>query len=257
MKRAAMKRAALKRAALKRAAMRAAVLCGFVLALVLGAGCEGDSGNGGGSDTAGNGADTSGGGGGDTGGGGGDTGGGPGPGACEQPELGAPQNEPWTQFEHEGQTYTQNACPEGAEVLQGAWAFFYPPDAEHTLGDDYRELLTFNGNTWQAHMKNDEEEGFVEGWYFCSQQPENDKAVWVFVVTEATPDGVFNNHAGDVFSADVLGREAGMTSFYMYYYDGIATQATDDDYLDSFYCRVGADLAEDEGEGCCENPFAE
>jgi hypothetical protein len=230
-------------------------LFGLVFLLATAA-CESSGGGaGGGADTAGgNGSDTGGGGNGDDAAGG-DTGGGGNGGSCRQPVLPAAQNHPWTEFSHGGATYALNSCTLGNEAVQGAWAFFCPQGLcdSGAVDPSYKELLTFNGNTWRARMMNDAEDGYAQGWYFCADQQENDKAVWVFVVTNAVPDGIFGNHEGDVFSADVLGRQAGMTSFYMYYYEGIATQATDDQYYDAFYCRVGSDL--DGGEGCCANPF--
>jgi len=218
---------------------------GLVLFLAV-AGCESS----GGGDEA---ADTSGGNGGDTGGGnGGDTGGGNG-GPCEAPELPAPQNEPWTEYAHEGTTYTLNTCPEGLPLLYGAWAFYCPPEDcdEDALDPSYKELFTINGNTWTARMEDSVESGTVEGWFFCSDQPENDKKVKVFVVTAAEPDGVFGNTVGSVFSMDILGIEEGMKSFFVYQYEGIATGETDDQFNDAFYCKVGQEMED----GCCANPF--
>lgn len=238
---------------------RVAILClsmAFVSALLVASGCEGSSGGGNGGSDAVTGGDTDGGGGG--GGGGSDTGGGSAA-SCEQPAVQSPAPHVWADFAYEGTTYTLNSCPDGIPALEGSWAFYYPEqDATHALGDNYKELFTFSGNTWHARMYDLQngavEEGFAEGWFFCSQKPENDKEVKVFITTNVVPDGVFGNTVGSVFSADILGIDStGMNDFYMYYYDGVATSATHNKYLDAFYCKVGEDI----NGSCCANPFAE
>ncbi len=166
---------------------------------------------------------------------------------------------PWNGLDYEGKTYTCDECPGGIEQLQGTWRFYdCDPGVTVPASSEYAEVLIFDGNTWTNRVAGTDLGQWVDatstGFYFCSQKPENEKEVKVFVTQTMEPAGAWGRVVGDVWSSDIVGIETGMNDFLAWFYDGIATQETDDDwYFNGCFCKVGDQL---NGETCA-NPFSE
>lgn len=164
------------------------------------------------------------------------------------------QKVPWEGFVYQGTTYSCNTCRGGLERLQGTWRYYDDPDDPRKPDPaEYAETLSFDGNTWTNHLRGDDNgtrvDAVLRGWYFCADQPENDKKVTAFIVTSAEPEGAFGNQSGLVWSADLL--EGGRNDMLMFFYDGIATTATDDKHYQYLYCRIGEQV---HGQ-LCADPF--
>lgn len=165
---------------------------------------------------------------------------------------------PWQGFEYEGKTYTCNTCRGGAPNIVGTWRFvdFDTEDPDTPLTGDYKETLTFDGNTWTQHSSGIDSGSFVDatisGWYFCGIAPEVNNSAKIFITESVTPEGAFGWDSGIVFSALTL--KQGNDKLDFSFWTGLNTG----NHYDALYCRVGAVIKTLNGtEKFCPDPFSE
>lgn len=180
--------------------------------------------------------------------------------ACDPPhpgDFGA--KVPWRGFEYESKTYTCNRCPGGDEFVQGEWRVVHgeTEDPETPLSDDYKEVLTFDGNVWRQHASGIDlgkpVDAWIEGWYFCGDKSEVADQQKVFVVTSVVPEGAFGFTSGIVFTGKTFGGGAGDQLLFNYFVDFNSGANYND-----VYCRVGKTVKNLEGDAkFCADPFDE
>jgi len=165
---------------------------------------------------------------------------------------------PWTGFEHEGTTYTCNACRGGLPEFQGTWRLldFDTEDPEEPLTDGWTQTFTFDGNLWQQRATwqsgGATEQASMEGWYWCGSKPEVNNEAKVFVVADLSPSDAFGYTAGYVFTADLLSSADGGDRLAFLFYDGFNTG----DQPAEVYCRVGSTVTTQAlEEKACTDPF--
>ena len=165
---------------------------------------------------------------------------------------------PWQGFEHEGVLYTCNRCRGGDPNIQGTWraVHFDTEDPTTPLGDNYKETLTFDGNTWSQHSSGLDGGVMVDakigGWYFCGDKPEILNKAKVFVTTKVEPDGAFGWTNGIVYT--VITYMQGEDKLDFSFWDGFNTGGNHD----ALYCRVGTVVETLTGDlKYCGDPFAQ
>ncbi|NUN15490.1 MAG: hypothetical protein HUU55_17840 [Myxococcales bacterium] len=165
---------------------------------------------------------------------------------------------PWQGFEYEGKNYTCNTCRGGAPNIVGTWRFvdFDTEDPDTPLTDNYKETLTFDGNTWTQHSSGIDAGQFVDatisGWYFCGIAPEVNNSAKIFITESVVPEGAFGWNSGLVFSALTL--KQGNDKLDFNFWTGLNTGSN----YDALYCRVGAVIKTLNGtEKLCPDPFSE
>jgi hypothetical protein len=161
------------------------------------------------------------------------------------------QKVPWTGFEQGGKTYTCNACRGGYAVDQGSWRAidFATEDPTTPLGDDYKEALTFDGNTFSMHISGLDlgapTEAVIEGWMWCADPAEMKSGNSVFVVTKVQPEGAFGWNSGLVFSGNLKHSGANLLAWGFF-------MGFEKDWVgEALYCRIGTMI----GSKPCEDPF--
>ena len=166
---------------------------------------------------------------------------------------------PWSGFSHEGEDYTCNRCVNGIESLQGRWRLvdFATEDPETTLTNDWRQIITFDGNTWEQRARWESDTGTTEaslaGWYWCASKPELNNEATVFVVSDLSPSDAFGYGPDYVFSADLLESADGGDKFAFWFYDGFNRG----EQVAEIYCRIGGEITTLAGETrACPDPFA-
>ena len=166
---------------------------------------------------------------------------------------------PWKGFEYDGTVYSCNTCPQGRELVQGAWRALYDrvnsdPAVAYDKDPTAKETMTFAGNQFQMHIfgqdLNAAVDATVEGWYWCGDQPEVPNKAVFFVLTKVSPEGAFGWNTGFVFTADVLANSKGMAFGW---YDKVVTSAGSSYGGDQEYCPIGGVSADDIA---CTDPFA-
>jgi hypothetical protein len=156
---------------------------------------------------------------------------------------------PWTGFTHAGTTYTCNRCPSGRTQWHATWRAIFvgadnelDVDAAHPSDASYTETLEFNGNAFRNVIHGTDlgqtVTAVIEGWYFCGQKPEVNNESTFIIVTSVTPPGAFGFDEGLLYTADILGTEAGESILYSYYED-VVTSSGPGWAGTQPYCRVG------------------
>ena len=181
--------------------------------------------------------------------------------ACEGPVSGESLGTtvPWYGLQCGETVYTCNRCPGGDYYLVGEWRHIHggTEDPDTPLSDNYRERLTFDGNTWSQHSSGYdivlEREITVDitGWYFCGDKPEIQNKVNVFIVDTVSEEGAFGWESGMVFGADPL--KDGADKLLFQWSEGLNEGAVTND----IYCRIGTELVPLRGgeAKACADPF--
>jgi hypothetical protein len=182
--------------------------------------------------------------------------------ACGEPLEGTfGKTVPWKGFAYEGETFTCNLCPGGDPQIQGDWrvVFGNSEDPETPLTDGYKEVVTFDGNTWRQHAAGLDEgkqiDMKLEGWYFCGDKADGVPGnQYVFVITKVTPEGAFGWNAGTAFVGKTF--KSGADKLLFGYYTGGWKE--DLPYYNDLYCRIGKSVENLNGElKYCGDPFDE
>ena len=158
---------------------------------------------------------------------------------------------PWDGQVCAGKTYTCNSCRGGYPVDQGAWRAidFKTEDPTTPLANGYKEVLTFDGNTWQMKMQDSVKgktvDSLVEGWFWCSDTTELKSQSAVFVVTKTEPASASIWPQGSSFTGDLKhnGDDLLALGFYFGFQSG--------DHGEAIYCRIGSKV----NGKACSDPF--
>ncbi len=160
------------------------------------------------------------------------------------------QKHPWSGFVQDGKTYTCNECRGGYPGDQGTWRLidFATENPSTSLGD-FRETLTFDGNTWRDHLAGDDlgkqVDAMVDGWFWCADTSELTSGNAVFIVDSVKPEGAFGWQSGMVFSGDIKSNGKDLRAL------GLFTGFEGGKHNEWLYCRVGSTIS-----GVpCSDPF--
>lgn len=158
---------------------------------------------------------------------------------------------PWSGFAQGGKTYTCNACRGGSPSELGLWRLIDTATENPTTSlGDFRESLTFDGNTWRARMQGDDAgkqvEAVIDGWYWCADSSELPSGNAVFIAETVKPEGAFGWKSGTVFSGDIKRKGSDLRTL------GLFTEFEGGTRNEWSYCRVGSSI----NGVACSDPFA-
>ena len=171
---------------------------------------------------------------------------------CEAPDDGTYGcKRAFVGLSHAGTNYTCNRCLGGDPKAQGTWRAiaFDSEDPDKPLGNNLREQLVIDGNTWHLHMRAEEDgklqEVRVDGWYFCTDAVELASQRIVFVTTAAQPNDTLGWFSPDVFTGELLTKDGNLLAWGMH-------AGFEVDWIGyRNYCKVGELI----GGKACKAPF--
>ena len=157
----------------------------------------------------------------------------------------------WGGFTQDAKDYTCNVCRGGYPGDQGTWRLIdFATESPSTSLGDYRETLTFDGNTWHNHLSGDDlgkqVDATVDGWFWCADPAEISSSNAVFIAEKVQPEGAFGWHSGTVFSGDIKSQGQDLRALGLY--TGFE-KGKHDEWL---YCRVGSTVSG----VACSDPYA-
>jgi len=156
---------------------------------------------------------------------------------------------PWSGFVQAGKTYTCNECRGGYPGDQGMWRLidFKTENPATSLGD-YRETLTFDGNTWHEHIAGDDQgkqvDATIDGWFWCADTSELNSGKAVFIAETVVPPGAWGMSVG-AFTADIKSNGDNLRAI------GFDTAFDGGTHAEYIYCRVGSVI----NGVACSDPF--
>tara|TARA_B100001094_G_C18127355_1_gene770247 strand:+ start:363 stop:1034 length:672 start_codon:yes stop_codon:yes gene_type:complete len=161
---------------------------------------------------------------------------------------------PWVGAQVGAKSYTCNRCVAGDPLVQDRWRAIdgKTEDPSVILSDQFREVLTIDGNTWHLHVKmvdpnGVEQEVFVDGWYWCSDAAEVKSGKNVHHVLRVDGSDFFGWDTSYLFTAYFLTNGPDLLAWSM-------DRGFEQEHIgELIYCRIGSTV----NGKLCTDPFDE